>query len=141
MVLLVTARHVVPAVGQSLVVAMQVPLAFASQRQMGRQVFVPDIWLQISPGAQSAAWAQAWPSSLVRVASGQAQSTWSIAAGITQAVYPVSQDLKASLLVELLRRKILQQALVFTRTKHRANRLADFLGQQGVNAARIHGSS
>ena len=62
------------------------------------------------------------------------------AVGITQAAYPVSQDLKASLLVELLRRKILQQALVFTRTKHRANRLADFLGQQGVNAARIHGN-
>jgi ATP-dependent RNA helicase RhlE len=62
------------------------------------------------------------------------------AVGITQAAYPVSQDLKASLLLELLRRNILQQALVFTRTKHRANRLADFLGQQGVNSARIHGN-
>src|SRR6266566_2767094 len=46
--------------------------------------------------------------------------------GITQAAYPVPQDLKPSLLLELLQRKILQQALVFTRTKHRANRLADF---------------
>ncbi len=62
------------------------------------------------------------------------------AVGITQAAYPVSQDLKAALLLELFRRKILQQALVFTRTKHRANRLADFLAQQGVKAERIHGN-
>ena len=62
------------------------------------------------------------------------------AVGITQAAYPVSQDLKPSLLLELFRRNILGQALVFTRTKHRANRLADYLAQQGVNAERIHGN-
>ena len=62
------------------------------------------------------------------------------AVGITQAAYPVSQDLKASLLLELFRRNILGQALVFTRTKHRANRLADYLAQQGVKAERIHGN-
>jgi ATP-dependent RNA helicase RhlE len=62
------------------------------------------------------------------------------ATGITQAVYPVAQDLKAPLFVELLKRKILTQALVFTRTKHRANRLADYLVQHGVDAARIHGN-
>ena len=32
------------------------------------------------------------------------------------------------------------QALVFTRTKHRANRLAEYLEKQGVKAARIHGN-
>ena len=62
------------------------------------------------------------------------------AVGITQAAYPVAQDLKAALLLELFRRNILAQALVFTRTKHRANRVAEFLEQQGVNAARIHGN-
>ena len=81
----VTARQVVPAFGQSFAVAVQVPAALASQRQIGRQVFVPDIWLQSRPGAQSAACVQPSPSSLMRVASGQAQSTSSIAAGITQA--------------------------------------------------------
>jgi ATP-dependent RNA helicase RhlE len=60
--------------------------------------------------------------------------------GITQAAYPVPQDLKPALLLELFRRNILRQALVFTRTKHRANRLADYLVQQGVNAERIHGN-
>ena len=62
------------------------------------------------------------------------------AVGITQAAYPVAQDLKAPLLLELLERKILQQALVFTRTKHRANRLADYLVQHGITAERIHGN-
>jgi len=62
------------------------------------------------------------------------------AVGITQAAYPVAQDLKPPLLLELFRRNILQQALVFTRTKHRANQLADYLVQQGVKAERIHGN-
>lgn len=62
------------------------------------------------------------------------------AIGITQAVYPVAQDLKGPLLVQLLERNILREALVFTRTKHRANRLADLLVRHKLNAARIHGN-
>ena len=62
------------------------------------------------------------------------------AVGITQAVYPVTQDLKGQLLIQLLERDILREALVFTRTKHRANRLADLLVRHRVNAARIHGN-
>jgi ATP-dependent RNA helicase RhlE len=60
--------------------------------------------------------------------------------GITQAAYPVPQELKSSLLVTLLRRGDMTQALVFTRTKHRANRLADYLLREGVRADRIHGN-
>src|SRR4051812_3287694 len=62
------------------------------------------------------------------------------AVGITQAVYPVSQDLKPALFVDLLKRGILQEALVFTRTKHRANRLADYLVRAHIAAERIHGN-
>jgi ATP-dependent RNA helicase RhlE len=62
------------------------------------------------------------------------------ASGITQAVYAVPPDLKASLLVHLLRRGDIQQALVFTRTKHRADRVAKFLLREGVQADRIHGN-
>ena len=62
------------------------------------------------------------------------------AVGITQAAYPVPQELKPLLLLELLKRGILQQALVFTRTKHRANRLTEFLVQHGIRAERIHGN-
>ena len=62
------------------------------------------------------------------------------ASGITQAVYPVSQELKSSLIVHLLRNRTMTQALVFTRTKHRANRLADALVQAGIKCERIHGN-
>jgi len=62
------------------------------------------------------------------------------AVGITQAVYPVPQELKSTLLFTLLERGIMREALVFTRTKHRANRLWEFLTKRGVNAARIHGN-
>jgi ATP-dependent RNA helicase RhlE len=62
------------------------------------------------------------------------------ATGITQAVYPVPQDLKSALLVKLLEGNIMTQALVFTRTKHRANRLWEYLTKRGIEAARIHGN-
>jgi len=62
------------------------------------------------------------------------------AVGITQAVYPVSQQLKAALLVALLRKSDMKDALVFTRTKHRANRLAQHLVTAGIKAERIHGN-
>ena len=62
------------------------------------------------------------------------------AVGITQAVYPVPQELKSALLVTLLKRGEMREALVFTRTKHRANRLADYLARHGIIAERIHGN-
>jgi ATP-dependent RNA helicase RhlE len=62
------------------------------------------------------------------------------AVGITQAVYPVAQELKATLFLELLKRNLIREALVFTRTKHRANRLAEHLLRHRVKAARIHGN-
>jgi len=62
------------------------------------------------------------------------------AVGITQAVYPVPQELKAALFLSLLKRGDLKQALVFTRTKHRANRLAENLVRNGISAERIHGN-
>ena len=62
------------------------------------------------------------------------------AVGISHAAYPVASELKLSLLVELLRQPGVRNALVFTRTKHRANRLADGLSRRGVAADRIHGN-
>ena len=62
------------------------------------------------------------------------------ATGITQAVYPVPQELKSMLLLTLLERNLMDEALVFTRTKHRANRLWEFLTKRGIEAARIHGN-
>ncbi|MBA3521638.1 MAG: DEAD/DEAH box helicase [Gemmatimonadales bacterium] len=62
------------------------------------------------------------------------------AVGITQAVYPVAQELKSALLTTLLQRGEMEEALVFTRTKHRANRLQAYLVKQGIKAERIHGN-
>jgi ATP-dependent RNA helicase RhlE len=59
---------------------------------------------------------------------------------ITQSVLPVAEQLKPLLLVELLRRGDIRTALVFTRTKHRANRLADKLARAGIACDRIHGN-
>jgi ATP-dependent RNA helicase RhlE len=70
----------------------------------------------------------------------QTQRQATPASGITQAVYPVPQDLKSALIVQLLRQRTMTQALIFTRTKHRANRLADQLVQAGIRAERIHGN-
>jgi ATP-dependent RNA helicase RhlE len=62
------------------------------------------------------------------------------AIGITQSVFPVPQDLKLSLLDTLLSRGEIQNAIVFTRTKHRANRVFEQLEKRRVNVARIHGN-
>ena len=61
------------------------------------------------------------------------------ATGITQAIYPVPQALKAPLLLKLLQSEI-KDALVFARTKHRADRLARHLATAGVSVERIHGN-
>jgi ATP-dependent RNA helicase RhlE len=62
------------------------------------------------------------------------------AVGITQAVYPVPQELKSALFLVLLQRGELQEALVFTRTKHRADRVWKFLVRNGIEAERLHGN-
>jgi len=62
------------------------------------------------------------------------------AAGITQSVFPVAQDLKTPLLETLIDRGEIRNAIVFTRTKHRANRLFERLQKRGMKVARIHGN-
>jgi ATP-dependent RNA helicase RhlE len=62
------------------------------------------------------------------------------ATGITQALYPVREELKAHLFLELLKRGEIKDVIVFTRTKHRSNRLFDFLSKHGVKVERIHGN-
>jgi len=62
------------------------------------------------------------------------------ATGVAQAVLPVPAELKPKLLLELLERGDIHTALVFTRTKHRANRLAKFLDDRGMACDRIHGN-
>jgi ATP-dependent RNA helicase RhlE len=62
------------------------------------------------------------------------------AVGITQAIYPVPQHLKTNLLKKLLEDAELESVICFTRTKHRANRLAATLAAAGISCVPIHGN-
>ncbi len=62
------------------------------------------------------------------------------AVGITQALYPVAAELKSALFLHLLSTEEMDEALVFTRTKHRADRLTKYLVKHGIAAERIHGN-
>jgi len=62
------------------------------------------------------------------------------ASGVVQTLYPVPSGLKRALLVELFKRGEMDEALVFTRTKHRADQLAKVLNRNGISAERIHGN-
>jgi ATP-dependent RNA helicase RhlE len=57
-----------------------------------------------------------------------------------QLVIRVDRERKRDLLRELVASGRIDQALVFTRTKHGANRLAEQLVRDGINAAAIHGN-
>ena len=59
---------------------------------------------------------------------------------VTQVVFPVDRERKRELLSQLIRSGRIEQALVFARTKHGANRLAEQLGRDGINATAIHGN-
>lgn len=68
------------------------------------------------------------------------QRTAAPADGVSQTLYPVPQGLKGLLLLELLKRGHMDDALVFTRTKHRADRLTKLLNKHDIPAERIHGN-
>jgi ATP-dependent RNA helicase RhlE len=57
---------------------------------------------------------------------------------VTHALYPVPQHLKTALLLELLRRTDTDSVLVFTRTKHRAEKLAKQISHAGYRATSLH---
>jgi len=59
---------------------------------------------------------------------------------VSQSVYEVDRDKKRELLAELLIDQDWQQVLVFTRTKHGANRLAEYLSKRDIPAMAIHGN-
>ena len=59
-------------------------------------------------------------------------------AGITQAIYPVTRDLKDELLNEMLSRSEVRNVIVFTRTKHGAERLARQLQRRGHSVGALH---
>ncbi|XHS77002.1 DEAD/DEAH box helicase [Burkholderiaceae bacterium UC74_6] len=59
---------------------------------------------------------------------------------IAQKVHPVAREKKKELLAKLIKDGNWHQVLVFTRMKHGANRLSDYLNDQGITAMAIHGN-
>ncbi|MBU1131789.1 DEAD/DEAH box helicase [Patescibacteria group bacterium] len=59
---------------------------------------------------------------------------------IKQYVFFIDSSSKGNLLLELLRQKNLASVLVFTRTKHKANKVAIFLSKNKISATAIHGN-
>jgi ATP-dependent RNA helicase RhlE len=58
---------------------------------------------------------------------------------ITQTIYPVTLENKGAMLLEILKRPEVESAIVFTRTKSRADRVAKMLQRSGIHAVQIHG--
>jgi ATP-dependent RNA helicase RhlE len=59
---------------------------------------------------------------------------------VSQIVYPVDKKRKRELLAHKIGEEGWKQVLVFTRTKHGANKLAEQLGKDGITSAAIHGN-
>ena len=59
---------------------------------------------------------------------------------IAQKMHPVGRERKKELLAHLIKSGDWHQVLVFTRMKHGANRLTDYLNDQGITAMAIHGN-
>jgi ATP-dependent RNA helicase RhlE len=57
---------------------------------------------------------------------------------VSHALYPVAQHLKTGLTLELLRQTDTRSVLIFTRTKHRASRLAHQLERAGYRVTSLH---
>ncbi|MBY6188481.1 DEAD/DEAH box helicase [Marinobacter hydrocarbonoclasticus] len=64
----------------------------------------------------------------------------STARTVTQVLHPVDKGRKPALVSQLIRDNNWHQVLIFTRTKHGANRLAQKLERDGIQAAAIHGN-
>ena len=58
---------------------------------------------------------------------------------VTQIIHPVNRTDKAKVIINLIKEGDWNQVLVFTRTKHKANRIADKLKKSGISSAAIHG--
>jgi len=59
---------------------------------------------------------------------------------VSHAIYPVDQDRKAEMLLAILRQTGSGQILIFTRTKHRASKLAEQLKRAGLSATALQGN-
>lgn len=70
----------------------------------------------------------------------EAERQNSTAEKVKQTIYRTNKDAKTTLVIKLITEGNWEQVLIFTRTKHGANRLAEKLGKAGIKSAAIHGN-
>jgi len=70
----------------------------------------------------------------------QVDAVSSTAEKVEQRIYHVDKNKKNNLLVHLLEGESVKSALVFTRTKHGANKVTSFINMAGISAEAIHGN-
>jgi len=110
--------------------------------------FLPDVKriLQHVPAKrQTMLFSATFPKEIEQLAASTMSNPTRIAIGLSRpaytvahALYSVPQHLKASLLLELLKRTPTGSVLVFTRTKHRAEKLSRQIGKAGFRATSLH---
>jgi ATP-dependent RNA helicase RhlE len=111
--------------------------------------FLPDVRriLKAMPEKrQTMMFSATFPAEVEQLASQSLKHPQRIAVGIsrpvytvTHALYPVSPHLKSALLIELLKRTDTRSVLVFTRTKHRAHKVAQQIQRAGFKVTSLHG--
>lgn len=79
-------------------------------------------------------------SMLTRPATVSVTPVSSAAETIRQGVYFVNKQEKTNLLIDILKERTESRSLIFTRTRHGAERLAKKLAKSGITATAIHGS-
>ena len=111
--------------------------------------FLPDIkriLAKLPSHRQTMLFSATFPQEIEQLAARTLHDPKRIAIGISRpaytvahALYPVPQHLKTPLLLELLRKTDTGSVLVFTRTKHRAERLSKQVAHAGFRATSLHG--
>ncbi len=110
--------------------------------------FLPDIrrlLAQLPSKRQTLLFSATMPSEIAELARSTTHNAKTIQIGLVRppntvahAIYPVAQHLKTGLLLELLQHTDTESVLIFTRTKHRANRVHQQLVRSGYKAAALH---
>lgn len=111
--------------------------------------FLPDvrrILKAVPEKRQTMMFSATFPAEVEQLASQSLKHPQRIAVGIsrpvytvTHALYPVPPHLKSALLIELLKKTDTRSVLVFTRTKHRAHKVAQQIQRAGFKVTSLHG--
>lgn len=111
--------------------------------------FLPDIkriLKHVPSQRQTMLFSATFPKEIERLAAQTTHNPKRVSIGLTRpahtvahTLYPVPQHLKRKLLTKLLKQTDTKSVLVFTRTKHRASRLAKQLGRTDYKVTSLHG--